>query len=197
MKCNFKVLKYSKLFVISEYIEAFPKRTKMHSGGAHIEYYTPSELLFSVKTNVSFPHKFSHSWKKNWEKFRHFFHVKNLMKFSIFWKKNPIFLNHKIGRKKKKKKEKKKTIVTMLQPTRKKKLNYIPTWSSPPPQSLTSMLLFPLSFHSIFIIIMKFFSLWVCWNLGSYVWPVHTVFFSKRRKNSSLRADHAGCLKFG
>jgi hypothetical protein len=62
VKCNFKVLKYSKLFVISEHIEAFPKRTTMHSG-AHIEYYTPSELLFSVKTNVLFCHKFSHSLK--------------------------------------------------------------------------------------------------------------------------------------
>jgi hypothetical protein len=28
VKCNFKVLKYSKLFVISEYIEAFPKRNQ-------------------------------------------------------------------------------------------------------------------------------------------------------------------------
>jgi hypothetical protein len=69
VKCNFKMLKYSKLFVISEYIQAFPKRTKMHNG-AHIEYYTPSELIFSVKTNVRFAHKFSHSWKKklgkNW-----------------------------------------------------------------------------------------------------------------------------------
>jgi hypothetical protein len=73
VKCNFKVLKYSKPFVISEYIEAFPKRTKMHSGGAHIEYYTPSELLFGVKTNVSFPHKFSHSWKKKLGKISTFF----------------------------------------------------------------------------------------------------------------------------
>jgi hypothetical protein len=47
----------------------------MHSG-AHIEYYTPSELLFTVETNDFFPHKFSHSWKKeNWEKFGHFFPV--------------------------------------------------------------------------------------------------------------------------
>jgi hypothetical protein len=62
---------------------------------------------------------------------------------------------------------KKKTLLvtTMLQPTRKKKLNYMPTWFSP---SLSSVI----NFHLIIPIIIpiyfyytEFFSLWVCWIL--------------------------------
>jgi hypothetical protein len=45
--------------------------------------------------------------KKNWEKIGHFFHVKNLMKFSIFWKKFQIFYITKLGKKRKRKRRKK------------------------------------------------------------------------------------------
>jgi hypothetical protein len=62
--------------------------------------------------------------------------------------------------------KKKTPLVTMLQPRRKKKLNYIPTWFSP---SLPSVI----NFHLIIPIIIPFyfyynelFSLWVCWILG-------------------------------
>jgi hypothetical protein len=72
----------------------------MHSG-AHIEYYTPSELHFSVETNDFFPHKFSHSWgKKNLGKIWTFLSCVKFNEVFYFLKFLSIFLHHKVGKKK-------------------------------------------------------------------------------------------------
>lgn len=133
----------------------------MHSG-AHIEYYTPSELLFSVETNDFFPHKFCHSWKKKIGKNLDISFLCKIQWIFLFIENFLKFFTSQL------KLEKiKSPLVTMLQPTRKKKLNYIPTWFSPSlPSVINFHLIIPIIIIPFYFYYNDFFSLWVCWILG-------------------------------